>query len=252
MNNIKLVIEYDGTNYAGWQQQKKEKTVQETLKKAIENVVNEKITLYGSGRTDAGAHALGQVANFKTKSNIPTSKLIQAINFYLPNDIIVKSARKVSGEFHSQYSTKSKTYRYTILNNNTGSAINRNFCYYYSGDLNIEKMQKASKALVGRHDFNAFKSKSDNACPTNSFRRASNIRTIKKLEIKKKGKHLLFTIEADGFLYKMVRSIVGTLLEVGKGKMTITEFKRVSRSGIRSLTGATAPAKGLCLLKVKY
>jgi len=252
VNNIKLVIEYDGTNYAGWQQQKKEKTVQETLKKAVENVVNEKITLYGSGRTDAGAHALGQVANFKTKSNIPTSKLVQAINFYLPNDIVVKSARKVSGEFHSQYSTKSKIYRYTILNNNTGSAINRNFCYYYSGDLNIEKMQKVSKTLVGRHDFSAFKSKSDNACPTNSFRRVSNIRTIKKLEIKKNGKHLLFTIEADGFLYKMVRSIVGTLLEVGKGKMTITEFKRVSRSGIRSLAGATVPAKGLCLLKVKY
>ena len=243
MNNIKLVIEYDGTNYAGWQQQKKEKTVQETLKKAIEKVVNEKITLYGSGRTDAGAHALGQVANFKTKSTIPTSKLVQAINFYLPNDIVVKSARKVSGEFHSQYSTKSKIYRYTILNNNTGSAINRNFCYYYSGDLNIEKMQKASKAILGKHDFSTFKSKSDNAC---------NIRTIKKLEIKKKGKHLLFTIEADGFLYKMVRSIVGTLLEVGKGKMTITEFKRVSRSGTRSLAGATVPAKGLCLLKVKY
>ena len=243
MNNIKLVIEYDGTNYAGWQQQKKEKTVQETLKKAIENVVNEKITLYGSGRTDAGAHALGQVANFKTKSNLPTSKLVQAINFYLPNDIVVKSTRKVSEEFHSQYSTKSKIYRYTILNNNTGSAINRNFCYYYSGDLNIEKMQKASKAILGKHDFSTFKSKSDNAC---------NIRTIKKLEIKKKEKHLLFTIEADGFLYKMVRSIVGTLLEVGKGKMTITEFKRVSRSGTRSLAGATVPAKGLCLLKVKY
>jgi tRNA pseudouridine38-40 synthase len=243
VNNIKLVIEYDGTNYAGWQQQKKEKTVQETLKKAIENVVNEEITLYGSGRTDAGAHALGQVANFKTKSNLPTSKLVQAINFYLPNDIVVKSARKVSEEFHSQYSTKSKIYRYTILNNNTGSAINRNFCYYYNGDLNIEKMQKASKALLGRHDFSAFKSRSDNI---------SNIRTIKKLEIKKKGKHLLFTIEADGFLYKMVRSIVGTLLEVGKGKMTITEFKRVSRSGIRSLAGATVPSKGLCLLKVKY
>jgi tRNA pseudouridine38-40 synthase len=129
------------------------------------------------------------------------------------------------------------------LNNNTGSAINRNFCYYYNGDLNIEKMQKASKALLGRHDFSAFKSKSDNV---------SNIRTIKKLEIKKKGQHLLFIIEADGFLYKMVRSIIGTLLEVGKGKMTITEFKRVSRSGIRSLAGATVPAKGLCLLKVKY
>lgn len=260
MNNIKLVIEYDGTNYAGWQQQKKEKTVQETLKIAIEKVVNEKITLHGAGRTDAGAHALEQVANFKTKSTIPTRKLVQAINFYLPKDIVVKSIKKVSEKFHSQYSAKSKIYRYTILNNNIGSAINRNFCYHYNGDLNIEKMQKASKLIIGRHDFSVFKSKSNNTCPTKSFRRAcptsfrreSNIRTIKRLEIKKKGKYLLFTIEADGFLYKMVRSIVGTLLGVGKEKMTIKEFKRVLKSRSRSLAGATVPARGLCLLRVKY
>jgi len=252
VNNIKLVIEYDGTNYAGWQQQKKEKTVQETLKIAIEKVVNEKITLHGAGRTDAGAHALGQVANFKTRSTIPTSKLVQAINFYLPKDIVVKSIKKVSEKFHSQYSAKSKIYRYTILNNNIGSAINRNFCHHYNGDLNIEKMQKASKILIGRHDFSVFKSKSNNTCPTKSFRRESNIRTIKRLEIKKKGKYLLFTIEADGFLYKMVRSIVGTLLGVGREKMTIKEFKRVLKSRSRSLAGATVPARGLCLLRVKY
>ena len=243
MNNIKLVIEYDGTNYAGWQQQKKDKTVQETLKIAIEKVVNEKITLRGAGRTDAGAHALGQVANFKTRSTIPTRKLVQAINFYLPKDIVVKSIKKVSEKFHSQYSAKSKIYRYTILNNNIGSAISRNSCYHYNGDLNIEKMQKASKTLIGRHDFSVFKSKSDNT---------SNIRTIKRLEIKKKGQYLLFTIEADGFLYKMVRSIVGTLLGVGKEKMTIKEFKRVLKSRSRSLAGATVPARGLCLLRVKY
>ena len=243
MNNIKLVIEYDGTNYAGWQQQKKEKTVQETLKIAIEKVVNEKITLRGAGRTDAGVHALGQVANFKTKSTIPTRKLVQAINFYLPKDIVVKSIKKVSEKFHSQYSAKSKIYRYTILNNNIGSAINRNSCYHYNGDLNIEKMQKASKTLIGRHDFSVFKSKSDNK---------NNIRTIKRLEIKKKGKYLLFTIEADGFLYKMVRSIVGTLLGVGREKMTIKEFKRVLKSRSRPLAGATVPARGLCLLRVKY
>ncbi len=268
MNNIKLVIEYDGTNYAGWQQQKKEKTVQETLKIAIEKVVNEKITLHGAGRTDAGTHALGQVANFKTKSTIPTRKLVQAINFYLPKDIVVKSIKKVSEKFHSQYSTKSKIYRYTILNNDNGSAINRNFCYHYNGDLNIEKMQKASKTLIGRHDFSVFKSKSDNACPTDqpdrvlaggrwacptkSFRRDNNIRTIKRLEIKKKGKYLLFTIEADGFLYKMVRSIVGTLLGVGREKITIKEFKSILKSRSRPLAGATVPARGLCLLRVKY
>ncbi len=243
MNNIKLVIEYDGTNYAGWQQQKKETTVQETLKIAVEKVVNERIMLRGSGRTDAGAHALGQVANFKTKSTIPTSKLVQAINFYLPKDIVVKSTRKVSEKFQSQYNAKSKIYRYTILNNNIGSAINRNFCYHYNGDLNIEKMQKASKHIIGRHDFSVFKSKSNNL---------SNIRTIKKLEIIKKGKYLLFTIEADGFLYKMVRSIVGTLLGVGREKITIKEFKSILKSRSRPLAGATVPARGLCLLRVKY
>ncbi|MFQ5964164.1 MAG: tRNA pseudouridine(38-40) synthase TruA [Candidatus Scalinduaceae bacterium] len=243
MKNIKLTIEYDGTNYAGWQQQKKEKTIQETLKIAIEKVVNEKIMLHGAGRTDAGVHALGQVANFETKSNIPIPKLVQAINFYLPKDIVVKSARKVSGTFHSQYSAKSKIYRYTILNNNTRSAINRKFCYHYNAGLDIEKMKSVSKVLIGKHNFNTFKSKSDNI---------SNIRTIKKLEIRKKGEYLLLTIEADGFLYKMVRAIVGTLLEVGMGKMSIKEFKKVLKSGERSLAGATVHAQGLCLLQVKY
>lgn len=243
MNNIKLIIEYDGTNYAGWQQQKKENTIQETLKNAVEKVVNEKIVLHGAGRTDAGVHAIGQVANFKTKSTIPPSRLVHAINYYLPNDIVVKSARKVPDVFHSRYSAKSKVYRYTILNNTTAGAIDRNFCYYYNMNLNIEQMQKASKILIGEHDFSTFKSKSNII---------NNVRTIKKLEIKKKGKYLFITVEANGFLYKMVRSIVGTLLEVGKDKMTIKEFKKVFKSKDRSSAGATVPSKGLCLLQVKY
>jgi len=243
VNNIKLVIEYDGTNYAGWQQQKNGKTIHQTLSKAIERVVNEKITLHGSGRTDAGTHAIGQVANFKTQSNIPIYNLVQAINFYLPKDIVVKSAKKVPEKFHSRYSARSKVYRYTILNNVTRNAIGRKYCHYYSTALDIEKMQKASNALIGRHDFSAFKSKSDVI---------SSVRTIKKLEIKKKGEYLLFTIEADGFLYKMVRAIVGTLLEVGRGKMTIKEFNKTVKSGIRSKAGNTVPANGLCLLRVKY
>ena len=216
MNNIKLVIEYDGTNYAGWQQQKNGKTIHHTLNKAIVKVVNEEIKLHGAGRTDAGTHAIGQVANFKTQSNIPFFNLVQAINYYLPKDIVVKSAKKVPEKFHSRYSVKSKVYRYTILNNKTRNAIGRNCCHYYATDLDIEKMQKASKALIGKHDFSTFKSKSEVI---------SSVRTIKKLEIKKKGEYLFFTIEADGFLYKMVRAIVGTLLEVGRGKMTIKKFR---------------------------
>lgn len=243
MNNIKLVIEYDGTNYDGWQQQKSGKTIHQTLNKAIVKVVNEEITLLGAGRTDAGTHAMGQVANFETQSNIPLFNLAQAINYYLPKDIVVKSAHKVPEKFHSRYSAKSKVYRYTILNSKARSAIGRNYCHYYATDLDIEKMQKASKALIGKHDFSTFKSKSEVI---------SSVRTIKKLEIKKKGEYLFFTIEADGFLYKMVRAIVGTLLEVGRGKMTIGKFKETVKSGIRSKAGNTVPAHGLCLLRVKY
>lgn len=243
MNNIKLVIEYDGTNYVGWQQQKNGITIHGKLSKAIERVINEEVTLLGSGRTDAGTHAIGQVANFKTKSNIPVYNLVKAINAYLPKDIVVRSAKKVPEKFHSRYSAKSKIYCYTILNSNIRNAIGRNYCLHYSTPLDIEKMQKASKVLMGKHDFSAFKSKSEVL---------SSVRTIMKLEIKKKGKFLMFTVEADGFLYKMVRSIVGTLLEVGKGKMTITEFKKIVKSGIRANAGNTVAANGLCLLKVKY
>ncbi len=243
MNNIKLVVEYDGTNYAGWQQQKNGITVHEMLRKAIERVVNEDVTLHGSGRTDAGTHAAGQVANFKTNSNIPIYNLVQAINSYLPKDIVVKSAKSVPEKFHSRYSAKSKTYRYTILNSNIRDAIGRDYCLHYSTYLDIEKMRKASKALMGKHDFSTFKSKSDVI---------SSVRTIMKLDIKKRGRFLIFTIEADGFLYKMVRSIVGTLLEVGKGKMTIAEFKKIVKSGARAKAGNTVAANGLCLLKVKY
>ncbi len=243
MNNIKLVIEYDGTNYVGWQQQKNGITIHGTLSKAIERVVLEEVTLLGSGRTDAGTHAVGQVANFQTESKIPANKLVQAINTYLPKDIVVRSAKKVPEKFHSRYSAKSKTYCYTILNSRIRSAVDRNYCLHYSVPLDVEKMQRASKVLMGKHDFSTFKSKSEVL---------SSVRTIMKLEIKKKGKLLTFTIEADGFLYKMVRSIVGTLLEVGKGKMTITEFKRIVKSGTRAKAGNTVAASGLCLLKVKY
>ncbi len=243
MNNIKLVIEYDGTNYVGWQQQKNGITIHETLNNAIERVVNEDVTLCGSGRTDAGTHAVGQVANFKTNSNIRLYNLVQAINSYLPKDIVVKSAKKVPDKFHSRYSAKSKIYRYTILNSKERDAIGRNYCLHYNTDLHIEKMRKASKALIGKHDFSAFKSKSDVI---------SSVRTIMKLEITKKGRFLMITIEADGFLYKMVRSIVGTLLEVGRGKMTITEFRKIVSSRARAKAGNTVSASGLCLLKVKY
>ncbi|MDR4503914.1 MAG: tRNA pseudouridine(38-40) synthase TruA [Candidatus Scalindua sp.] len=247
MKNIKLVIEYDGTDYAGWQRQKSDKTVQETLKRAIENAVNEEVKLIGAGRTDSGVHARGQVANFETNSTIPVTGLVQAINFFLPRDIAVKSARRVAKGFHSQYSAKSKIYRYTILNHSVRSAVNRNFCYQYCAPLNIEKIQQAAKIITGRHDFSTFKSRS------RSEKTEKNaVRTVMLLEVLRKGRYIHFTIEADGFLYKMVRAIVGTLLDVGREKMSLEEFEKIVKGKNRSCAGLSAPARGLCLMRVKY
>ncbi|MCP5003384.1 MAG: tRNA pseudouridine(38-40) synthase TruA [Planctomycetes bacterium] len=247
MNNIKLVIEYDGTNYAGWQKQKNDVTVQETLKQAIESVVKEEIRLLGAGRTDSGVHALGQVANFETNSTIPVTRLAQAVNFHLPRDIAVRSARRVARGFHSQYSAKSKIYRYTILNHPVRSAVNRNFCYQYCVPLNIEKIHHASELIVGSHDFGSFKSKS-----RSEKRGKSAVRTVKMLDVLRRGRYVLFTIEADGFLYKMVRAIVGTLIEVGRGKISLEEFDRIVKAENRSCAGVSVPARGLCLMRVKY
>ena len=244
MRNIRLLIEYDGTNYAGWQRQKNDKTVQETLSKVIEQVVREKITLYGAGRTDAGVHALGQVANFKTNSAIPSEQLVHAINFYLPHDITVKEATDVPESFHAQYNAKSKVYQYTLLNDWIRSSLNRNICYMCGFQLDMNKMTEASRCLIGTHDFTSF--------TTKALQEKNRIRTIKKLDIRKEGKYIYFTIEADGFLYNMVRTIVGTLIEVGRGKISAGDIKGILDVKNRKLAGPTAPAKGLCLMAVKY
>jgi tRNA pseudouridine38-40 synthase len=210
-------------------------------------VVNEEIRLLGAGRTDSGVHARGQVANFETKSTIPITRMVPAINFHLPRDIAVRSARRVAKGFHSQYSAKSKIYRYTILNHTVRSSLNRNFCYHYCTPLNIERIQQAAKMITGRHDFSTFKSKSrSEKCEKTA------VRTVKMLQVLRKGRYVLFTIEADGFLYKMVRAIVGTLLEVGRGKMSLEEFDRIVKEKKRSRAGVSVPARGLCLVRVKY
>ncbi len=244
MRNIKLQIEYDGANYSGWQTQKNDKTVQETISHAIAQALQEKITIYGAGRTDAGVHALGQVAHFKTGSSIPAERLVHAINYYLPHDIVVKSAVDVSESFHAQYCTKSKVYQYTVLNDWTRSAINRNFCYVYGYALDMEKMADAAKMLIGAHDFTSF--------TTKAIEEKNRVRTVLRLEIRKEGKYLYFTIEADGFLYNMVRTIVGTLLEVGRGKIAGDTIKDILNKKNRIFAGPTAPARGLCLMEIKY
>lgn len=242
--NVRLLIEYEGTHYAGWQWQKNADTVQETLTNAVRKVLREDVKIHGAGRTDAGVHALGQVANFTTYSTIPAKQLLRAINFYLPQDITVKEVKDMEDNFHARYSAKSKIYQYTLLNDWLRTSLNRNFCYTYGFPLDLSKMIMATQYLIGTHDFTSF--------TTKALTDKNRIRTIKNLEIKKEGKYIYFIVEADGFLYKMVRAIVGTLLEIGRGKMASSYIKTLLDIRSRKLAGPTVPAKGLCLKEVKY
>ncbi|HHT9130310.1 MAG TPA: tRNA pseudouridine(38-40) synthase TruA, partial [Candidatus Brocadiaceae bacterium] len=233
MRNIRLLIEYEGTHYAGWQWQKNGKTIQETLSKAIERVIQEKVEIHGAGRTDAGVHALGQVANFKTNSIIPAERLLHGVNFYLPPDITVKEVSDVEESFHARYCAKSKVYQYTLFNDWTRTSLHRNFCYMCGFRLDVDKMIATTRCLMGTHDFTSFTTKA--LCEKN------RIRTIKKLDIKKDGRCIYFTIEADGFLYNMVRTIVGTLIEIGRGKIAVESISDILDAKDRNLAGPTAP-----------
>jgi len=245
--NIKLEIEYDGTNYCGWQIQKRHqvtKSIQETIEKPLRKILQEKIRLIASGRTDAGVHAKGQVANFHTNSQIPLKKLQVALNSLLPPDIAIKNAREVNSNFHSRFNAKSKLYRYTILNNAQRSAFLRNTAYLYPYSLNLKLMRSESEMLLGEHNFKAFQA--------SDKKERSAIRTIKNLKIRK-GKGLIYIdIEADGFLYNMARNIIGTLIEIGRGRFRKGDLEKILQAKDRKLAGPTAPARGLCLLRVKY
>ena len=244
MRNIKLSIEYDGTCYAGWQKQENATTIEEMLEASIEKVVGEKIILYGSGRTDAGVHARSQVANFKTSSLIPSSRLPFAINSYLPKDIVVKVAEDVNDEFHSRYCAKWKVYQYTVYNSDIRTALDRNYYHFYNSSLDFEIMERGAKLLRGVHDFSSFK--------TGALPDERNVRELKRLEIKRNGEYVYFILEANGFLRYMVRRIVGVLLKLGRGKISIKELRFILESKDPRRGSPTAPAKGLCLIEVKY
>ncbi len=248
MINIKLTIEYEGTKYYGWQRQKGLLSIQGILEEKISQITQEKITLNGSGRTDAGVHALGQVANYKTKSSISWVELPLILNRLLPLDIRIKKAEMVDNNFHARYSAVSKIYHYYVLssnlNNNYLSIFLRNYVYCVYNKINLEKMKKASKFLQGKHDFTSF------ACSGSRIRNWE--KTIKDINITKKGNLFCFHFEADAFLYKMARTIVGTLLEVGKEKINCLEVKKILEAKNRKMAGKTVPAKGLFLMKVKY
>ncbi len=244
MRNIKLTIEYDGKCYNGWQKQPDKLNIQGEIEKAIYNITQEEVDLIGSGRTDAGVHALGQVANFKTNSALPIEKLALAINSQLKSSIIIKKAEEVDERFHSRYTAKQKTYRYIINNSKTGTAIYRNLEYCFPVKLNVEKMVEAAKYFEGEHDFKAFKSSGTSG--------KNSVRTIYKAEVRQDGERIIIELTGNGFLYNMVRIISGTLLDVGLGKIEPNEIPDIIEKKDRTKAGKTLPAHGLYLVKVQY
>lgn len=244
MRNIKLLIEYDGTNYFGWQKQKIGTTIQGTIESAIQKATGEEVDLIGSSRTDSGVHARGYVANFKTNSTIPGKRFREAINTKLPDDIVILESSEEKEEFHARYDSKGKTYTYTILNSEIPTAIGKNYSYHVRGRFNIESMQETCKYFIGTHDFKAFKSDGSSVKTT--------VRTISDLHIEIDGKYIRFFITGDGFLYNMVRIIVGTLLQVGRGTKTPLDVKRTIDNGNRKGAGMCVPALGLVLEEVFY
>mgnify|MGYP000465957124 FL=1 len=244
MRNIKLTIEYDGKDFNGWQKQPNKLNIQGEIERAIYNITKEEVDLIGSGRTDAGVHALGQVANFKTNSQISIEKLPLAINSQLKNSIVIKEAEEVNERFHSRYNAKRKTYRYIINNSKCGTAIYRNLEYSYPFKLDAEKMKQASKYFEGEHDFKAFKSSGTSS--------KNSVRTIYKAIVKQEGEKIIIELTGNGFLYNMVRIISGTLLDVGLGKIQPEEIPEMIESKDRQRAGKTLPAHGLYLVEVKY
>ncbi len=218
MRNIKLIIEYDGKGFNGWQKQPDKPNIQGEIENAIERITGEKVELYASGRTDAGVHALGQTANFKTNSNIPIQKLCLAINSQVKNSIVVKDAIEVDEGFHCRYNCKGKKYRYIINNSVNGSAIYRGLEYHMPIKLDVEKMREASKYFIGRHDFKAFKSSGTSS--------KSSVREIYTADIIEDGERIKIELTGSGFLYNMVRIISGTLVDVGLRKNKSRRYKK--------------------------
>ena len=244
MNNIKLTVEYKGTNYVGWQRQENGNSIQEEIEKAIKLVTGEKVNLIGSGRTDSGVHAKGQVANFMTKSKIPADKFKLALNTKLPKDISIINSKKVEEDFHARYDATGKRYKYLIYNNPIRSPFYNDFAYFLSYPLDYEEMDKTLNYFIGTYDFTSFMAANSSVKTT--------IRTINYLSLEKKGNLIIINIEGNGFLYNMVRIIVGTIVDVGRGRIKPNSISQIIASKNRKAAGHTAPPEGLYLEKVYY
>lgn len=241
---VKLVIGFDGARYEGWQSQLTGRTVQEVFEKILLRITGEKTDIISSSRTDSGVHARGLVAHFRTASRLPDAKLKDALNFYLPRDILVYSAKTVSSSFHARFSAKSKLYRYDIWLGRTRPLFEAPYVLWHPRPLDVKRMQAAAKPLVGRHDFAAFADRGEEGKDT--------VRRVKSLKIAQSGNLIRIEIQANGFLRHMVRVIVGTLIEAGRKKMKPSEIPSILSSKNRSKAGPTAKAHGLTLVSVRY
>ena len=233
-------------HYHGWQRQPSLPTIQGVLEKSIRKISGEKTTVIGAGRTDAGVHAMGQVAHFKTRSRLNPDHWQKALNSVLPADIVILKANRVSEKFHSRYDANGKIYQYQILNRNYRCAVNRQYRWVIYPPLNLRRMRAAAHFFRGRHDFSAFQAGSIRQ------RKQSSICTIKQLLLTQNGNDILITFEADRFLHQMIRLIVGMMVAVGKGKRNPAEVKRILLSQDRPRAGRSAPPNGLFLITVKY
>lgn len=245
MRNLKMIIQYDGSRYRGWQKQKDlELTIQSKIENVLSKMTGEEVQVVGCGRTDSGVHAENYIANFHTNSTMSIEAMLDYLYEYLPEDIVVKSMKDTSERFHARYNVKSKTYVYRINNNSFRDVFNRRYVYHLNEKLNLDNMRIASEALIGTHDFQSFTSLKSNTKPT--------VRTINYINITENNGMIEIEVNGNSFLLNMVRIITGTLLEVGRGNLKPSDLEKILNEKKRSEAGPIAPAKGLCLKVVNY
>ena len=244
MRRIRLTVAYDGTNYCGWQIQPNGITIEEVLNKAICKLTGEEIQVTGASRTDSGVHARGNIAVFDTESRIPAERFSYALNQRLPKDIVVVKSDEVDLNWHPRYQDTLKTYEYHIINTKVPIPTERLYNYFVSFDLDVGQMRRGAAYLEGEHDYKSF-------CGNPKMKK-STIRIVDKIEVRRSKGYIYFTFHGTGFLQNMVRILVGTLLEVGKGKIPPEQVKEILEAKDRQQAGPTAPAEGLCLIKVDY
>lgn len=245
MRTIKLTIQYDGTEYYGWQMQASHSTVQQVLQEALAIVCNHPVVLHGSGRTDTGVHALGQVAHFKTHSRIDMPQLQKGLNCLLPPDVVIAGAVEAPPEFHARFDATLRTYWYIIMNTSAPSPFYRRYAWHIRKPLDLDAMRASAGELVGMHDFSSFQARErEDVC---------TVREVRRVRLKRVGPALLlFEIQATSFLRHMVRGIVGTLVDAGLGKLNAADMQDILKAHDRSRAGVTAPARGLFLKEVRY